>query len=287
MLELSETTIYRADQRLFVTHSDHNLIEIVGDDVPFLEVILREGQAGGSIQSIKSKLYNDFEVQENYATQLIDWLVDNGILQRHPDSDCIERNAYIFAPVLTKEQKNELCATISDEQLIISLSDSIETANIVLFISPILEHLTDFETTNQAAYEAGIISFHFGADLQSFTVGPLCIPAQQTPCLHCYVQRKLVNMRNLKKTLQFIHYPNRQLIHQHSPVNNPIFQLGLTHVKHELSRILRADYIRSALTARSVVYDMVYHETQASQILKMPFCPVCAKRTPFYAPFNG
>lgn len=289
MLELSQATIYRADQRLFATHSDHNLIEIVGDDVPFLEVIVQGAQAGQSVEAITDKLYNDFQIEEEYATQLIDWLADSGILQRHHKADVenVERTAYIFAPMLTWEQKKEVCETISDSHLTISPSDSVEGANIVLFISPILDHLSDFESVNRVAYEAGIISFHFGADLQTFTVGPLCIPTQQTPCLHCYFKRKLVNMRNLSQTLQFIRHPNRQLVHKGTQTNNPAFQLGLTHLRHELGRILQTDYIRSALTACSVVYDTVHHEVQSSRILKMPFCPVCAKRTPFYAPFNG
>lgn len=288
-LTVSGTTIYRAEERLFVTQNDHNLVEITGGDVPLLDCILRGVQAGQSVETIAGELLLDFQVGDDYTGQLVDWLVESGVLQRGAGlaAEFVERVTYLFAPSLSLSDKEQVCRYLSDDRLTISLTDSIESADLVLFMSPILEHLTVFEDVNRKAYEAGLVSCHFSADVQTFTVGPLSVPAMQTPCLHCYMQRKLINRQNLSQTLQFIRHSGSEIISHSSPANSPVFQTGLAYLRHELTRALSSNPVQSVLIGCSALYDTRQHTVQQSRILKMPFCPVCSQRTPFYAAFNG
>jgi hypothetical protein len=185
-MTLNSINIYSNNGTLFITDGDHNLIEVSGEQVPvivqILECLLRKEKLDDTFSQVSHLVDND----QDFFNEIIDWLVENKILLRPINQPKKIINIF-FKNIKSATARKEFVNILNEECLTASykICEDIQEANLVLYFAPIFEDYSSFVLLNEFAYKNNINILHIGIDRASFTLGPLVVPKQKTPCLRC------------------------------------------------------------------------------------------------------
>lgn len=286
-MRLSNATIYSSSTNLYITSGDHSLIEVVGDDVALVEKILAGLAAMESLDSIYERIQVELDDDRDYFDEIIAWLQEQGIVIAEPESAPQAVATFLHAPYLKTGPSDELLVRLSGlgPREYKPVSDHQE-AELILMLSPLFEYQEEVMNLSRYAYQQRIPICHIGIDTSTFTLGPLMDAAVGTPCLNCYLRRKLANLKNPQKTLTFIQHPNKARLVQADPQSTPYFGVALTHLAVELNKFFSSTKQSSPLLGKSIVFDHFDYSITKSKILRVPGCEVC-NPTSAYSALNG
>lgn len=273
---INAINIYSNSTNLFLTDGDHNLIEIRGEQVAIIEQVLIGIVRQDSLDYIYSEIGHLIENDKDFFNEIIDWLVDNNIVNRERNKQKKEILVSFenlestsaqndFIEILNKENTT-VCFQICHDKL---------SANLIFYFTPIFEDYSLLTRINDFAYQNGINILHVGIDRASFTLGPLVVPKQKTPCLRCYAKRKITNLRNPESTLAFSKFVNKNKVHKTLVENNKHFRTVATYIASELSKFYESGEVYSSLIGKSIFFDNSIFEVTKSKILRTPTCTIC------------
>jgi len=276
-LRLNSVNIYSTHEKLFITDGDHNLIEISGEHVPVIEQIINTLQKEENVQEIYTKVSHLIDNDESFFNEIIDWLIENRILYR--DEKTSKKDIAIYFYGINNENAIGIVDTLNrSKNTRYQLVHSKELANLIVIFSPIFENYKEFLHINEFAYKKGIALFHVGIDNVSFTLGPLVIPQLKTPCLKCYSDRKLSNMKNPIATLAFAKHYSQENLNKVDITQNIYFSTAINYLVVELNKFYTYENnLYSSVLSKSLHFDNSMFEITKSQILKVPNCQICGK----------
>lgn len=287
-VKLHNASVHGSATSIYVTNGDHSLVEIAGDDLSQVETVLQAVEDGQSLDAIFAEHEVAFNGNRAYFDQVVDWLVASKVLQRVRPADELpptkEVPTYFYCPSLAPAQQAQVAEQLAYQGFTFPLV-ALEDAQLLIVFAPLFESQTEVLRLNQYAYDRGIPLCHIAIEDNTFTIGPLVDSRQQTPCLCCYNQRKLANLRSARKTLSFIRHPNKTRIRHKDISASPYFEVALTHLRIELVNFYKANLKLSPILSRSIVFDALDYSITKSKVLRVPGCSVC-NPTAFYRVFN-
>ena len=287
-VQLHNASVHGSATSIYITNGDHSLVEIAGEDLSLVEAVLLDVEQGLPLEAVFATHEARFNGDRAYFDQVIDWLLASNVLQRvRPAGEAPparEVPTYVYGPNLAPARQAEVLAQLGHAGFAYYPAP-LEEARLVIVFAPLFEAQDEVLRLNAEAYGRGIPLCHLAVEDHSFTIGPLVDPAQQTPCLCCYNQRKLANLRNARKTLSFIRHPNKTRIRHKDIAASPYFGVALTHLKVELAHYFQGHAKVSPILSKSLVFDNLDYSITPSKVLRVPGCAVC-NPTAFYRVFN-
>lgn len=290
MYKLANNTIYGNEKTLFISNGDHNLIEIAGDSVLQVEQVIK----GFSNQTSPDVLFNEikdtFNNDREYFDEIFQWLISNRILEEVDDQtkDSIQIATYLLNNTSLDSDSifNLLSETVASYKCVFKREENYMNAELILIFAPLFENLSEVLKINQFSYSNKIPVCYVGLDSSRvFTVGPLVYSELRTPCLNCYIKRKLVNLKMPQKTISFIKHPNKQLISKSSYSSIVFSKIATYHLKIELEKFYRSNKKISTLLGNSLIFDNETYNITKAKILKTSGCDIC-NQTQNTSPFN-
>lgn len=285
---MHNSSVHGSATSIYVTNGDHHLVEIAGDDLGMVETVLQAVEQDVPLEEIFATHESSFDSNRAYFDQVVDWLIASKILQRvRPDEElppAREVPTYLYCPSLTPASQAHVLEQLSHQGPRFSLVP-LEEARLIIVFAPLFEAQQEVLHLNEYAYAQGIPLCHIAVDDDTFTIGPLVDPAQQTPCLCCYNQRKLANLRNTRKTLSFIRHPNKTRIRHKDISASAYFDVALTHLRIELTNFLQGHFKTSPILSQSLLFDNLDYSITKSKVLRVPGCAVCNPAS-YYRVFN-
>lgn len=285
-MKLTNTSIYSSATGLYIASGDHNLVEIAGADVPLVEKILVGLANADTVEGIYEQLRAECQDDRDYFDAIVAWLLEQNIVQAQPEAARPPVATYLHAPHLPGEARAQLLAALSahgTQQY--SLVATYAEAEFMLLLAPLFEYQAELQQLNAFAYRHHLPMCHLGVDTGTFTIGPLINPSLRTPCLSCYLRRKLANLKNPAKTLTFIQHTNKNRLAHADPRLNPYLNVALIHLAVELDSFFKHGRAYSPLLGKSIVFEHLEYSLTKSKILRVPGCEVC-NAAPAYAAFN-
>jgi hypothetical protein len=286
---LRNVSVYQAENSIYIANGDHSLVEISGKSVNAVVSVLSALEITSSPEILYEKVKSELGGDRAIFDQIIDWLLTNKIIERTRDGEApIKRvvRTYIHSTHLTEDQKEKVVERLSGERYGYVRTEKGQ-AEFILIVSPIFDQMSEIMKINEFAYEENIPLCHVGIDAETFTIGPISHAKLNTPCLKCYSQRKISNLKNPKKTIEFVRYANKKQLSSARIAENPYFyNVLLTHLKVELEKFFQTNGLFSAIVGKSLMFDHFNYEITKSKILKVPGCPVCNSEV-LVAPLNG
>lgn len=286
-LTVSNSALYGDSKTIYVTSGDHNLVEITGDDVGVVEVIIKEILSHPSRDEVFEKIKDQIDNDKDYYDGIIEWLISSNIVEETQPISCVPQvmNTHIFSPYLTLASQQQALADIDTELIKYTLTD-INSASLIIVFAPIFEFFEEVARINAFAYKHGVTICHVGMDRSTFTLGPICEPKINSPCLVCYAKRKLSNLKNPQKTLSFVKHANKEIANHYNLQSNQYFKIALHYLKTELEKFTLTKGSISAIIGKSLVFDNIYYNISKSKILRLPGCPACNAEEHF-SPLNA
>ncbi len=285
-MRLTNTTVYSSPTGLYVTSGDHNLAEISGADVAIVEEVLTGLAANEPLHCIFERLKATHEDDLDYFNEILAWLLEQNIVQTETTVAMKPVPTFLHAPYLPESARADLLAALTSYGTqAYCLAPTYQEAAFILLLAPAFEYQAALQRLNQYAYQHDIPVCHVGVDTGTFTIGPLVSPGLRTPCLSCYLRRKLANLKNPEKTLTFIQHANKTRLTTADPRRNPYLRIALTHLAVELDSFFKYDRQFSPLLSTSVTFEHFAYQLTKSKVLRVPDCSVC-NVAPAYAAFN-
>ena len=283
-VRINNAAVYSSSTGLYVANGDHNLLEIVGDDVPLVEGILLGLAAVEPLDGIFERFRVTCNNEREYFDEVVSWLVEQGILLSAQTEDVSSITTFLHAPYLEESVRAEITAHLSKtgSRDYVPVADYKE-AQLILLFAPLFEHQAEVQRLNKYAYQNQIPLCHIGVDSGTFTIGPLVHAAIGTPCLNCYLWRKIANLKNPDKTLAFIRHPDKSKLLNTDPRSNPYFKVALTHLAVEINTFFASKGTFCTLLGKSITFNHFEYDVMKSRILRLPHCEVCSTESAYYA----
>lgn len=290
MYKLSNNTIFGNEKVLFISNGDHNLIEIVGDDVLQVEQVIKGFRHQTSPDTLYNQIKHFLNNDKEYFDDICQWLINNKIIEEVESlSDkLLEVPTYVLG---TPHDNSEtvfhiLKEPIESHQYHFTKEADFEKAQLILIISPIFENSSEVLRLNEFAYIKKIPICYVGFDSSPiFSIGPLVYSELNTPCLNCYIKRKLTNLQKPQKTISFVKHPNKQLIAQSNHLKNIYSKIALYHLRAELEKFFRSKRRISAMLGNSLIFDNNTYNFTKAKVLKVTTCSIC-NSVQTTSPFN-
>lgn len=286
---LRNVSVYQAENTIYIANGDHNLLEISGQSVSIVSAALTALETPLTQEMLYEKIKSELDGDHHILTQVLEWLLTNKIIERISNGEASVKKTiltYIHSSHLTEDQKEEVTVRLSGDRYAYAKTEKSQ-AELILVVSPIFDQFDQIIKINEFAYEENIPLCHVGIDSDTFTIGPISYAKLNTPCLKCYSQRKISNLKNPKKTIEFVRYANKKQLNSVRITENPYFHnVLLTHLKVELEKFFLTRGLFSAIVGKSLMFDHFNYEITKSKIIKVPGCTVCNSEV-LVAPLNG
>ena len=290
MYKLSNNSIYGNEKSLFVSSGDHNLIEISGDSVPFVNEVINGFKEEKTIDELYNQIKNYFDNDRTYFDEVCGWLIANKIIYQK-DSDNLEisilktylscvrgKSAGIFFEYISNRVEKSSFKFI--------LENDLSRADLVIVVAPLFENLEEVLRINKFTFENNIPLCHVGIESsRTITLGPLTYSGLRTPCLNCYIKRKITNLKSPHKTISFIEHSNKNVIKTSTEVNSSWIKVAAINLREELEIFFGSKKRISALLGKSLIFDYNDYSITKSRLLRTPLCDVC-NNLDRYSPFN-
>jgi hypothetical protein len=285
---LRNVSTYQAENKIYVADGDHNLIEISGDSVESVTAVLNVLETTSDPDDIYQKVKSTLSADREMFDQILHWLHTNHIIERINNGEALSKKTiptFIHTTHLTEAERQKVFQTLTSTKFEFIEAEK-EAAKFILVVAPIFDQYSSLASINEFAYEANIPICHIGIDSETFTLGPLSYPHMHTPCLKCYSQRKISNLKNPKRTIEFIRYADKKKISGVRIGESPyFFTVLLTYLKMELEKFFYFNGMYCEIVGKSLMFDHFNYEITKSRVLKIPGCPVCNSEV-LVAPLN-
>lgn len=271
--------IFCGPDTLFIVNGDQNLIEIQGESTPLIKQILQGIQQEDSISHIYEKHKEDFGDDFEVFQELFDWLKEKQVIQQTQSPQKVK--IHVLVDAKQSDQSSSLIHLlnqVSKPSFEYILEDNLIDSDVILFVGSLFTHHKNIKELAQLSYEAKIPLLYTEIDSSTFTIGPIISSKLLSPCLNCYANRKLVQLKNPKAFSVF------QKKHNQEYVYTPLIQekryfLALSNFIHEeLLQFFNSGLTFSPLIGQSFVVQGSPIEVQRYKILKVPQCPICSHK---------
>lgn len=105
-MNVSTINIYSSNSNLFLTDGDHNLIEISGEHVGIIEQVLAGILRRENLDFIFTEIGHSIDNDKDFFNEIIDWLVDNSIINREKNDQKKEIRVF-FENMESTSAKND------------------------------------------------------------------------------------------------------------------------------------------------------------------------------------
>ncbi|TGE21376.1 TOMM precursor leader peptide-binding protein [Hymenobacter aquaticus] len=281
-------TLYVGPDRLFITDGDHNLIEVVGEGTAAVEAIisaLRQHPTAQPADVIFDLVAEQLEHDRDFFDEIWLWLQDNGLVTLPEPAAPAPIATYLPPEFWPAAEAQEFLARLGTATTAF-VACPLEEAELIVVLAPVLPRREAVLALARHAHERQIPLCHLSIERQSYTVGPLLSSRRQTPCLLCYYQRKLANLRNPEQMLTFVRHPAKKPVSTFQASRSNVYELALLVLRGELEKYFGSRQKYAAVLGKSLVFDTIAHTVAKSRVLALPHCPVCSHPTNHVA-FNG
>lgn len=271
--------IFCGPDSLFILDGDQNLIEINGESSPLIKEILVGLNQEQSLESIFENHQEQFENDSASFHELIDWMLDKQLIQQVTKLKKIKIHILIDSHPST--QSESIISNLNDlnrNQMEYILEGSLEKSDLILYIGSLFTHRKSIRELAKLSYEAKIPLFYSEIDSTSFTLGPIISAELLSPCLNCYADRKLVQLKNPKAFSILQSTQKQEFIFTPLLKNKLYYPAFLNFINHEIQKFFQSNLSYSPLLGQSYFINGISFEMQKLKILKVPHCPICSKK---------
>ena len=299
-LKLGNIQIFKEGCEFLFSKGDSYLIKIESEDGNLLENVIREFRNTNEIDKIYYKLRSKIENREQFD-QIVNTLLNYGILNPIDTKNTNTKTERIIS-IVGKIENTE--SFIKEFKKIVVFADvnydiknvinpfekkaktkvdSIPEIDMLLVFSPLINDLELFLSISRIAYENSVPIFHCSIEENGFTVGPIVHPKDFSPCLTCFINRKISSLDNPDEYLTSSILRNISAINNYDITKNKYKEMCLLVVRDEMEAFWKSGY--SSLISKSVSFNMLTYNATKEKILKLHSCDVCNKPQK-YLPFN-
>ncbi|MFA8298924.1 MAG: hypothetical protein ACEPOV_02055 [Hyphomicrobiales bacterium] len=297
-IKLQNINIYSSLEHLYLYKGDHKLFKIEGEERQLVEYCIDAIKTSETVEEAYNKIKDKLEEDEEFFLQILEWLDENEVieLEKTDEEEKWEvktKEVIVVSSGFTKEEvENKIISTLNEKgrklklkQFIDVRNDEVgelEEADLILLFSPVFEHYQKVYDINRQAYEKGIMLFHVGMEQNTITLGPVVDSGFKTPCISCYLKRKITNLSNPKDFVKFMEIHDKKSLNELKLVENKYFDLMMSLLNLELEKVFIYNGMFSPLLGNSILFDPIGMFTEKSTIVKISDCTVCNTRSHYY-----
>lgn len=164
-------------------------------------------------------------------------------------------------------------------------SSNVQGLQLILAISPVFDHYSLLQDLSYRSYKSLIPILYVEFSPSTLTLGPLVVPAMNTPSLSCYMKRKAVNLSSLALYSEFILSEEKQRCHDVDIRSYSHYLAGMQMITTELERFWTfKGKLSTHLMGKSYTIDFLQYKTEETLILKDPASPLF--KSSVLSPFN-
>ncbi|MGO1722376.1 MAG: hypothetical protein ACTHY9_06640 [Sphingobacterium sp.] len=289
-IALKDLSIYKNQTQTYIGRGDGYLSVLEGEDVYLVNdilSILSANKEALNYDELREEITKKHEVEVLFFESIIDWLKSNGIILVNEEKKG-EVEILKLAIVGIDEEENGPCseklqAILGDTVKIEMASINDAEIDLVILFSPILnKNITKYA---EELYQNKIPHIYLDYSPYTITLGPAVIPAIKTPCLKCFMKRRLANTSDPKNYLKLIRIDN-EVVAQTSFVKSNYHNTLLEWLGGEILRLMGSEWKSAGIVAKAKSINFATDELEVSKIIKTVNCQVCNPHQVFRA-LNG
>ncbi|MFA8450189.1 MAG: hypothetical protein ACEPOW_05820 [Bacteroidales bacterium] len=297
-IKLQNLNIYSGIDHLYLYKGDHKLFKVEGDERKLVEDCVEAIKVSETIGEVYAKVKDALEDDEEFFLQILEWLDENEVVTLEKSEEEVNweektKETVLVASSITEEEAKNIIEVLNGKGRNLKLSKFInfrenqtvelpENADVVVLFSPIFENYEKVYKINAEAYSKGIPLLHIGMEQNTVTLGPFVNPKFKTPCLSCYLKRKITNLANPTDFVRFMEIPDKKSLSELRISDMKYYDLMLSHLSLELEKVFLYDGLFSQLMNHSILIDPVGLCIEKSTIIKISDCEVCNSSSHYY-----
>ena len=297
-IKLKNLSIYSTIDHLYLNKGDHKLFKVEGEERQLVEKCIEAVKDSTTIGEAFEKVKSDLDGDEDFFLQILEWLDENEVVklektEEETDWEAKTKEVVVVSGALSEEEAKDVIQVLKEKGRNVQLHQYIslknekldeisDEADIILVFSPVFENYQKVYEINKIAYKKGILLLHIGMEQSTVTLGPLVNPKYKTPCLSCYLKRKVTNLANPKDFVHFMEIQDRKALSELRIRENKYFDLMLSMLNLELEKAFIYNALFSPLMGSSLIIDPIGMFMEKSTIIKVSDCDVCGTSSHYY-----
>lgn len=297
-IKLENLNIYSGIDHLYLYKGDHKLFKVEGEERKLVEDCIEAVKTSETIGEAYDKVKDVLEDDEEFFLQILEWLDENEVVtlektDEEVDWEAKTKEIVVVASAISEKEAGEVIETLNAKGRNMRLNKFInlkadtsielpEETDLVIVFSPVFENYQKVYDINAEAVKRGILLVHVGMEQNTITLGPLVNPKFNSPCLRCYLKRKVTNLANPKDFVRFMEIQDKKALSELEITKNKYFDLMLSNLNLELEKIFIYDGLFSPLMGNSLLIDPIGMFIEKSQIVKVSDCDVCNSSSHYY-----
>lgn len=282
-IKIQNMDIWECKDAIYCKHSDGNLIKIQSQANNKVVEVLKHIQATESLDDFHSP-----KISKEEFSEIARFLLSNNLIIKEYEHKKQKKKIGFYG---NSDVFNHLPSDIKTDKYDLSFfsvneNSSIQGLHLILAISPVFDHYSFLQELSHRSYKSMIPVFYVEFSPSTLTLGPLVVPALNTPSLTCYMKRKAVNLSQLSLYSEFILSEEKQRCHKVDIRSYAHYISGMQLISTELERFWSfKGKLSTHLMGKSYTIDFLQYKTEETQILRDPFSPLFKNST--YSPFNA
>ncbi|MCK9300938.1 MAG: hypothetical protein M0P23_06125 [Bacteroidales bacterium] len=282
-IKIQNMDIWECKDAIYCKRSDGNLIKIQSNANHKIIEVLKHLRTTASLENFQSEYISKTEFSE-----IVKFLLSNNLIYRENERKKQTKKIGFYG---NNDVFAHLNADLKTEQFELSFdpvyeNKTVQGLHLILAISPVFDHYSLLQELSYRSYKSMIPILYVEFSPSTLTLGPLVVPAMNTPSLSCYMKRKAVNLSSLALYSEFILSEEKQRCHNVDIRSFAHYSSGMQLIMNELERFWTfKGKLSSHLMGKSYTIDFLQYKTEETQILKDPASPLF--KSSVYSPFNA
>ncbi|HPB35300.1 MAG TPA: hypothetical protein PK994_02895 [Bacteroidales bacterium] len=282
-IKIQNMDIWECRDAIYCKRSDGNLIKIQSKANHKILEVLKHLRSVASLEDFQSEFVSGTEFSE-----IVKFLLSNNLIYKECEQKKQLKKIGFYG---NKDVFKHLGSDLKTEQFELSFNpvyenNSVQGLHLILTISPVFDHYSLLQDLSFRSYKSMIPVLYAEFSPSTLTLGPLVVPAMNTPSLGCYMKRKAVNLSSLALYSEFILSEEKQRFHNVDIRSYAHYLAGMQLIATELERFWSfKGKLSTHLMGKSYTIDFLQYKTEETQILKDPASSLFKR--PAFSPFNA
>lgn len=282
-IKIHNMDIWECKDAIYCKRSDGNLIKIQSKANHKIIEVLKHLRSAASLEDFQSE-----NVSKTEFSEIVKFLLSNNLIYRECERKKQTKKIGFYG---NKDVFTHLETDLKTELFdlnVVSVNEDchIQGLQLILAISPVFDHYSLLQDLSYRSYKSMIPILYVEFSPSTLTLGPLVVPAMNTPSLSCYMKRKAVNLSSLTLYSEFILSEDKQLCHNVDIRSYAHYHSGMQMIMNELDRFWSfKGKLSTHLMGKSYTIDFLQYKTEETQILKDPASPLF--KSQIFSPFNA
>lgn len=274
--------IWECKDAIYCKRSDGNLIKIQSMANHKIIEVLKHLRRASSLEEFQSE-----NVSKTEFSEIVKFLLSNNLIYREFERKKQTKKIGFYGnnDVYTHLETDLKTEHFDLNFISVNESSNVQGLQLILAISPVFDHYSLLQDLSYRSYKSLIPILYVEFSPSTLTLGPLVVPAMNTPSLSCYMKRKAVNLSSLALYSEFILSEEKQRCHDVDIRSYSHYLAGMQMITTELERFWTfKGKLSTHLMGKSYTIDFLQYKTEETLILKDPASPLF--KSSVLSPFN-